>query len=360
MDEETTMNSTDDNKPKPPFFILGFSRSGTTLFRHILNVHPNLAVVEEPHYWVKYYENIDLFGDLNNDVNLVRLLKSIFSTGRFKSHGLDIEIDNTLIEAINPRTYSRVIDVLFAKYAKQNGKPRWSVDNPSDIAKIPKVLELFPDAKFIFLIRDIRGVVGSSIQVLGNDDFNYYKFGQGWIEGIELFKKNVSNLPEDRWLIVRYEDLVSNPDSTLRLVCKFIDEPYSERLINYNEYALDDVAHTKSDSYLKKISTGSIDKWKKLITKRKELERLESIVGRYLEEFDYKPVTDYNNFKESSVNKTLYGIYKKTFTFFDLLAFLEIRGGKLRIRKKLGIYLCEYTHKLNTKFVKKMRIYFLK
>ncbi len=348
-------------KKKPPFFIVGYSRSGSTLFRHILNVHPNLAVIEEPMYWLNYYENIDIFGDLNDDKNIIKLLNSISSHERFKSHDLNIVIDQKLINKIQPRTYSNVIDVLFSIYAEKYGKLRWGVDNPMDIYKIPEILELFPNAQLIFLIRDVRAILTSTILLTGDPKFNYYKAGLRWIQAIDIFKENISNLSNDRWLIVRYEDLVSSPEITLKKVCHFLDEPYSERLINYHIYAQDDVKHAKSELYLKPISAKAINRWKNILDK-KEIERLESVVGKYLEEFNYKPVTNYKAFKEKFFSKSLYFFYHNLRIIFDILFFLKIRNRKLKKNKKL-FYIRLFltlTKKINISYIKKLRLKYLK
>jgi len=61
---------------KPPIFIVGSPRSGTTLLRHVLDRHPSLSVCGETRFFSEVYKRRWLFGDLANPANRERPLTS--------------------------------------------------------------------------------------------------------------------------------------------------------------------------------------------------------------------------------------------------------------------------------------------
>ena len=62
-----------------PVFLVGVARSGTSLLSLILDSHSRLAIPYESHFIEEYYQELNLFGDLTDEANRRRLIRSILS-----------------------------------------------------------------------------------------------------------------------------------------------------------------------------------------------------------------------------------------------------------------------------------------
>ena len=102
-----------------------------------------------------------------------------------------------------------------------------------------ELANIFPNAKFIHILRDPRDNWASlksgwnTYYSKLNDDIRRLK--QSMIErgkfGMELAKINKAILGENRYMVIRYEDLTSNPELEIKKITTFIGIPFSKRLL---------------------------------------------------------------------------------------------------------------------------------
>ena len=197
----TTPNATASllaKTPKAPIIIGGCGRSGTTLLQSILGAHPRIQCFAEELYC--FYP----------DFRLNRLVKKIESTNR------------------------------------------WVEKTPKNVRRFEQIHELFQgNVKLIHLVRDGRSVVTSK-----------HPNGSGYWVPIERWIDDTST----GWnckhaLQIKYENLVQQPEETLRYICKYIQEPFDEKLLEYEK-------HTPLQNNIawfagaRKIHTGSLGRWK--------------------------------------------------------------------------------------------------
>jgi hypothetical protein len=200
-----------------PFFIFGCGRSGTTLLRAMLNAHPRLAVPLESLFIVDYLQA--------DDVERVKdLAASEYEIQEWGLRGVKSVVDG----ASTPRD---VVASLHDAYAEKHGKERWGQKTPRLVRYADILRESFPNAKFIHVVRDPRGVVNSLI----NSDVhrsNALYASRRWVRdvtaGLQAEQKHGA-------LRVRYEDLVEDAEETLRRVMSFLDESFDERMLRYYE-----------------------------------------------------------------------------------------------------------------------------
>ena len=108
------------------------------------------------------------------------------------------------------------------------GKRRWVEKTPNHIRRVGQILQRFPDARVIIMIRDGRDVA-CSIKARVND-FN---------AGIKRWVKD-NRASEEYWehpqvMIVKYEELVANPASKLAELCEFVGEPFEDEMLNFHQ-----------------------------------------------------------------------------------------------------------------------------
>ena len=149
---------------KEPFFIVGVGRSGTTMLRLMLTSHPSIAVPYESHFLTRYYEKLDSYGALEQRENLETLLRDILSEELLLSWDHEFDFDELISEIAEPVTLGSVFNAVYLNYARAKNKVRWG-DKSDYLDRMHIVNDIFPDAKFIHIVRDGRDVVNSVLKL---------------------------------------------------------------------------------------------------------------------------------------------------------------------------------------------------
>lgn len=270
-----------------PFFVLGAQRSGTTMMRLMLNSHGRLAVPHETVFVTQFFRKLDGYGDLRRVENLRRLLDDIADHPLVKRGKLIP--DQEAVLAHEPKSYSGLIDAIMTAYAKSQGKARWGDKTPYYTPDIDVLNQIFPRAKFIQVLRDGRDVALSQRDIgwLSNNSF---ALAQDWRWKTTLCHKVGRSLGPGRYLEVRYEDLVREPETSLRMVCAFLGEEFDPQMLRYHEVA-DKVVPSESLKWhrnsVRAPDASKIFAWKKKLPKTDRI-IFEEVAGDTLEYFGYE------------------------------------------------------------------------
>jgi hypothetical protein len=95
-----------------------------------------------------------------------------------------------------------------------------------------RLLWLWPDARYIHLVRDGRDVALSTIPMGWAG--NMYRGIRAWAEVEELWRRMAERLPADRQITVTYEDLAADPEYELRRICDFLGVDYDPAMLRYD------------------------------------------------------------------------------------------------------------------------------
>lgn len=213
-----------------PFFIVGVGRSGTTLIRLMLNSHPNIAIPYETHFLTNYINQVDKYQPLSVDANLDRLITDMLDEELLKQWDVVPSLSEVR-ERVDGRTLADVIDAIYGFYANEHGKKRWG-DKSDYLNRMYEINQVFPETKFIHIVRDGRDVA-SSVMRMSWGPRDIIAAAEWWQEYVRLGRSMGRMLPAGRYLEVKYENLVLEPEETLRVICQFLDEPYSEKMLSF-------------------------------------------------------------------------------------------------------------------------------
>jgi hypothetical protein len=209
-----------------PLFIAGPDRSGTTLMYALLASHPDVSMVRRTNMW-RYFHG--RYGDLAQPANLERCLDAMIGYRRMRH--LDPDRDRIRREfREGPPTYGRLFALFHQHHADRVGATRWGDKSLHTEHSADRVFAEFPNARIIHMVRDPRDRY-ASVRARNGQDLSRVGAATGrWLASARAGRRNQARHP-DRYLIVRYEDLVQAPDQTMRRVCAAVGLEYSPELL---------------------------------------------------------------------------------------------------------------------------------
>lgn len=264
----------------PPFFIVGSARSGTTLLRLILNAHPEVAVPPESRFVVELYEGRDT-------IDTAHFLQALGSHPRFQVWDLPIEAVAAEIGADGEVAYREAIDAAFRAYARVDGKSRWGDKTPRYVENLDLLGRLFPDARFIHLIRDGRNVALSYADV----PFGPKTVGKAatlWASRVRDGCRVGRTLGE-RYVELRYEDLVADAETHTRHLCDFLELEFDPGMMEYTDRARGSVLPRASmyNPHVTEPPRADVRSWQRSMPDD-QIEIFEAVAGDVLTMLDYE------------------------------------------------------------------------
>jgi hypothetical protein len=190
-------------------------------------------------------------------------------------------------------SYRQVIEWVVEQYAMAHDRPApkvW-IDQSIFVRHIWKLLELFPDARFIHLVRDGRGVAASIIP-LNWGPMGVLSAARHWIEHLAHGLAAESVLGADRIIRVHYEEILAEPEATMRRLSSFLGIEFCPAMLVPAGLALP--AHTRHQHTLigGPLDSKRINAWRHSLTKR-EIEVYEALAGDLLPLLGYEMTSAY-------------------------------------------------------------------
>ncbi|MEM9265065.1 MAG: sulfotransferase [Cyanobacteria bacterium P01_F01_bin.13] len=264
LEDETNKLIPMVNLGEKPIFIVGMPRSGTTLLTTILSAHPHIAISPESHfltYWVPTYRHLKL----DDPTEFQQFWQALSQSKRFSYFDVAPDITLANIMAKGTPSHASVFAGWMETYAKRCHKSRWGEKTPLHYQHLDQLLEWFPQAQVLWMLRDPRAVTASLLRMTWASNYVHIHAEQ-WHQSTQLYEQIWHSDP--RVKLVRYEDLVQQPEQTLAEVFTFLDEDYpkgvltqrSEQTIptvNREGWALEHLNQT-----LQPLDPSAIDSWK--------------------------------------------------------------------------------------------------
>jgi len=279
-----------------PIFIVGANRSGTTLLRLLLNAHSAVAIPDEINYFYGFDWTVSYPRWRSPSLSPAAyeaFVDHFLTTNTPNVPGLDC---STLRDEIlgAPADLRRPYQLLLQRWAALHGKPRWGEKTPGNIYHASLLLDMFPDALFVHVVRDPRGGVASMNRVSFFPDdavLNALNRHKVMTHGRSYLR---SSVPAQQHTEVRYEDLVSGPRETLRRLCSFLDLPYEEQMLRFHLDAERFMTETAASSFnaaaTTPISRDRAEQWRTALSSD-EIASVEFLCAEEMAEFDYPRLT---------------------------------------------------------------------
>jgi Sulfotransferase family len=286
----------------PAPFVVGAPRSGTTLLRLMLDAHPDLAIPPET-YFIPRAEKRWRNARRRREDPVEAYLDEVTGHKRWPDFHLDADAYRDRVRAAQPRNVGDAVRTFYEMYIEKVGKPRWGDKTPFYVRKMEVIQSVLPEARFIHIVRDGRGVALSIMDLWFGPD-TIEEAATFWVARIDEAREKARGL--GHYIEVRYEDLVRDPEPQLRRICELVELPWNADMLTYYEHIDERIAmemppeeiapdgrvvgtaeRLKIMENLKRPPDPSrIDRWRSDMPAA-DRERFEAIAGPRLREFDY-------------------------------------------------------------------------
>ena len=246
-DIPSSFNTGNFNRSEPIIFVGGVPRSGTTLMRCMLDAHPLIRCGEETRLIPRI-----LFFTQNSNMPAVNAQK--------------LEQTGVSQDLIDSAVSSFMLEIIV-----RHGKPAQNLCNkdPFVLKFSDYVTTLFPNAKFILMIRDARATVHSIISrkvgISGFKPGDYNGSFAQWNKLIEHMYSKCMVVGPTRCLPVYYEQLVLKPEKEMKTILEFLKIPWNDAVINHEQFIGDEISLSKveksTDQVIKPVNLEALTSW---------------------------------------------------------------------------------------------------
>jgi Sulfotransferase family len=277
----------------PYVFIVGASRSGTTLLRRMVNAHPDIAITRETHWIV---ETLKGEGGTSPEAPATpELLSRLLTDKRFTMMGTDPGELERLVSGETPVSYSQFVTAAFDQHGASEGKRLVGDKVPSYVTEMPTLHSLFPRARFVHMIRDGRDVCLSVLEWRrpGREVWRFSAWDEDpvsvtalwWERRVRLGREAGATLAPGLYYELRYEALVTDPAGASAALCEFLGLAYDERMLRFHEGRERDDPNLSAKKAWRPVTAGLRD-WRTQMSKE-DVERFEAAAGDLLDELGY-------------------------------------------------------------------------
>ncbi len=274
-----------------PIFIGGCDRSGTTLLGDLLGATNWTVVTPESQFIHDMIVMLRLRAFSDNE-DAAKWIQNHF---RFASWGLNTNLIGlkSIVDISDTRA---TIEAIVDFYLRQTHPYKTSADvwidhTPDNFKYHSSLKALFPEARFIHIVRDGRAV-SASIRHLDWGPNNAYTASRHWADRLHQ-ALNVEAAEESNCLRVYFEQLVSEPEAVLQQVCNFINIPYDKKMLNGGGLVVPNFTRHQHGKVGQSPDKRIASSWKKKLSKS-DIRDFESypMSRLLLEKMDYPLLTD--------------------------------------------------------------------
>jgi len=308
-------------------FIVGSSRSGTTMISRVLNENKSIFSFQELHFFSQFYSNRK-----NDKLDYKLSLEMLSTLFNRQEHGIFTNNTNKKFNTLASSLISEKVNYshfeifrIFIDYIlKQNDKKIACLQTPNNLFYIKDILEEYPNSMAINMVRDNRDVLLSQKnkwrrKFLGakgiplfesfRSMFNYHPITTSlvWNSSLRVTERFTNN---QRFKVIRFEDFISSPIDKCKEICNFLSVEFHDKMLSVPNIG----SSTKKDEHSLLIDSTKIYKWKKGGLNKAELFLAQYLSRYFMQKYQYEKM----NFIFPPISLLFYFI---TFPITSFIAF---------------------------------------
>lgn len=267
-----------------PLIVLGVRRSGTTLLRVMLDRHPELAIPDESYFVPQ------LAARHRGPVDPAAFCDDLDRLTTLREWGLTAaDVRPRLRSGMAP---GAAIAAVFEAYAAARGKARWGDKTPMYMGRLRLLEGLFPDARFLHLVRDGRDAARSFLAMpagIMTEGWGHPRdvagFACQWRTEVRAARALGRRVGAARYVELAYESLVADPEASLGTACALAGLTYDPAMLAYAGTV--DLTGKPHQARLAQAPTAGVRDWRRDMPPA-DVDAFESIAGDTLAACGYE------------------------------------------------------------------------
>ncbi len=318
----------------PMLLIFGKGRSGTTLLQSVLNAHPSVVAPPESKFMMVLYPKFRSIKKWS-EKDALSFVEEVFNFPTFNNRWhMDKEVVTSYIMAAREQLdYALACKIIYYIWGEKRTVLYLSDKNPDYYLFTKKLFKLYPEVKFIHLVREPRDNALSTFKAFESKSPFYAAFK--WVAVNSIMDKLVKKMP-GKGITVFYENMVENPEAFFKNICGFLDIPYVPEMLNrdmpekfYKDKTVMEAILKKQNKLFTPITPSSVGKWKTDL-KPFAIAVTEKITGKYaLENYKYTVGSE----EGKNVSVSYFKILKGSCIYYGWQAFTRFRYTSFRLNK---------------------------
>ena len=287
-------------------FVVGNSRSGTTLMGRLLGKHSSVFTFDELHFFEELWSPEADSGEISKQkaIELAARLLNIQRNGYLtqkNSQDFITEAQEILKDFPETMPAPKVYDAFMKNEAQRHNKTIPCEQTPQNVFYIGEILKQFPEAKIINMVRDPRDVLLSqkrrwrrALIAKNVSKFNGFRYWMNYhpITISKLWNGAISAADkyeqDSRVKMVNFEKLLSDSETTVKEICDFLELSFQNTMLDVPQVG----SSSEQDQPERKgINKERSESWKKGGLNTTELYLCQNITKDCMEKHGYKPET---------------------------------------------------------------------
>jgi hypothetical protein len=257
----------------------------------MLNQLPEIAAPHPPHILQRFMPLVPAYGDLSDDANFSRLVEDVCRLVELNPvpwEGVILDRSD-VVRRCRERSLVALHGAVYDICAEAKGAETWCCKSLANINFVPQIESYFVKPRYIYLFRDGRDVAVSFRKAVVGEK-HFYHIAKEWADTQRLALKLRCEIPQARFLSVRYEMLIGDPAGTSRTICEFLGLPYRDSMLDYHR--TDEAKHAAASSELwinvaNPVMEGNRNKFLREASEQ-DIRIFESVAGHVLDALGYE------------------------------------------------------------------------
>ncbi len=288
-------------------FVTGPSRSGTTLVCRVLGNQSRILALNEMQFFGEFCD-IDACAEAR-PADVLTHWAAMLLARQARDFWVDAPTAEERANAAElvaglpaeRRTGAGLYAATVAKLAADAGKVYACEQTPRNIFYAERLLEYYPEARIIYVVRDPRAVLASQknrwrMRGLGGANMPFSEWVRLWFNyhpvtmsslwtGAMTTALALEQHPHVR--LLRFESLVTDPAATVRELCDWLEVRYEPAMLDVPQWGSSNIRHGSGQG----VSANMAGKWREVLTPG-EVCISERRTGQYFARFGYERMTD--------------------------------------------------------------------
>lgn len=281
-----------------PIFIVGPHRAGSTLWHNLIAMCPGVLRLPEARFMgprrqkdFQYFLKTQV-GDLSNDANVDKMVRLCFSQAglpglggaMWRFEGLNVAKESSLHREVtlrirkSERTLGAIVRIIIEELTRFAHCSRACVKFPVELRHTAELMRWFPEGKVVHITRDPRGLAmsksndpyGTGPMVIRHPYTSWLirKAALSLVVAQYRFSARIHRTMDGlaNYRLFRYEDLLAEPEKTLRELCRFVESDFAEDMLQPERGQHEHQASSLTGKQQKAFDAEAAVRWQKVIS----------------------------------------------------------------------------------------------